>query len=88
MIFTGDPEGRFFALNARTGEKLWSFQTGSGHRGSSVSYEVGERQYIATPSGWGSIAGPMLTLFPDFPERSSPRSGSTLFVFALPEEEQ
>ena len=86
LIFSGDPEGHFFALHARTGEKLWSFQTGSGQRGSAVSYEVAGRQYIATPSGWGSIAGPMLSLFPDFSERTSPRSGSTIFAFALPEE--
>src|SRR5438477_203388 len=38
LVFTGDPEGNFFALDARTGEKLWSFQTGAGHRGASVAY--------------------------------------------------
>ena len=30
LIFSGDPEGNFFALDARTGAKLWSFQTGAG----------------------------------------------------------
>lgn len=83
LIFTGDPEGAFFALDARTGEKLWSFQTGSGHRGSSITYSVKGRQYIATPSGWGSaVAGIMTQIWPeveDFPP------GSTVFVFALPE---
>ena len=83
LIFTGDPEGFFFALDARTGEKVWSFQTGSGHRGSSVTYMVNGRQYIATPSGWGSLA---TSAFPDlFPETESFRGGSTLMVFALPE---
>src|SRR5262249_47741678 len=38
LLFMGDPEGYFSALNARTGEKLWSFQTGSGHSGGSISY--------------------------------------------------
>ena len=38
LVFAGDPEGNFFALNDRTGEKLWSFQTGSGQRGGPISY--------------------------------------------------
>jgi alcohol dehydrogenase (cytochrome c) len=83
LVFTGDPEGFFFALDARSGTKLWSFQTGSGHRGSSVTYTVNGRQYIATPSGWGSLASSAL---PDlFPEADAFRGGSTLMVFALPE---
>src|SRR5262249_35243866 len=57
LVFTGAPEGDFFALDARTGERLWSFQTGAGHRGSAVTYSIGGRQYIATPTGWGSIVG-------------------------------
>jgi alcohol dehydrogenase (cytochrome c) len=84
LVFTGDPEGDFFALDARTGEKLWSYQTGAGHRGSAISYSVNGRQYIATPTGWqqsqiGSVA---MSLFPD----QSWRQGSTLVVFALPEQ--
>ncbi len=51
-MFTGDPEGNFFALDARTGNKLWSFQTGAGHRGASISYSVGGRQYIAVTTGF------------------------------------
>jgi alcohol dehydrogenase (cytochrome c) len=83
VIFTGDPEGYFFALDARTGERLWSFQTGSGHRGSPVTYEINGRQYIATPSGFGSaLAGAMGQLWP---EMENFRKGSTLFVFAVPE---
>jgi alcohol dehydrogenase (cytochrome c) len=83
LVFTGDPEGFFFALNARTGAKLWSFQTGAGNRGSSISYSVNGRQYIATPTGWqGSlIGGAASSLFPD----QQWHMGSTLVVFALPE---
>ena len=83
LMFTGDPEGNFFALDARTGARLWSFQTGAGHRGSSISYSIGGRQYIATPTGWGSLVGAAhRALFPDAPVA---RPGSALFVFALPE---
>ena len=82
LVFSGDAEGLFFALDAMTGRKLWSFQTGSGHRGSAITYSVAGRQYIATPSGWGSaVAGLMPQLWP---ETEDFRAGSTLFVFALP----
>ena len=83
LVFSGDPEGFFFALNARTGAKLWSFQTGAGNRGSAISYSVNGRQYIATPTGWqGSlIGGAAAGLFPD----QQWHMGSTLVVFALPE---
>jgi alcohol dehydrogenase (cytochrome c) len=83
LVFTGDPEGNFFALDARTGDKLWSYQTGAGHRGSAISYSVNGRQYIATPTGWqaGIFGSSAAALFPD----ASFRLGSTLIVFALPE---
>ncbi len=83
VVFCGDTEGQFFALDANTREKLWSFPTGSGHRGSSVSYAVDGRQYVATPSGWGSILTWMRGMFPEL--RKLPATGGTLFVFALPE---
>ncbi len=88
LVFSGDSEGNFFALDARDGEKLWSFQTGSGNRGSAVSYEVDGRQYIATPSGWGGIGGVLLGLFPDMQTVGGRRGGSTLFAFALPEDSE
>ena len=83
LVFTGDPEGNFFALDARTGTRLWSYPTGAGHRGSAISYAVNGRQYIATPTGWQQqITGSQLAgLFPD----QTWRGGSTLIVFALPE---
>ena len=83
LVFTGDPEGNFFALDAKTGNKLWSFQTGAGNRGSAISYSVNGRQYIAATSGWHQtlVGGAALTLFP----AESFRLGSTLVVFALPE---
>ena len=81
LVFTGTPEGEFLALSAKTGDRLWSFQTGAGHRGSAVSYAVHGRQYIATPTGWGSIVGRFHTSM--FSGERPPRAGSTLFVFAL-----
>jgi alcohol dehydrogenase (cytochrome c) len=83
LVFTGNPEGEFFALDARTGARVWSYQTGAGHRGSAISYAVNGRQYVATPTGWqASVVGAAAaSLFPD----QNWRQGSTLVVFALPE---
>jgi alcohol dehydrogenase (cytochrome c) len=83
LVFTGDPEGNFFALDARSGGKLWNYQTGAGHRGSAISYSVNGRQYIATPTGWqSSITGGFVAgMFPD----QTFRTGSTLIMFSLPE---
>jgi alcohol dehydrogenase (cytochrome c) len=85
LLFAGDLEGNAFALDARTGEKLWSFNTGSGISGSPITYSVNGRQYVAVPSGVGSLVAGVATviwpeLAPKWPERAS-----TLFVFALPE---
>jgi alcohol dehydrogenase (cytochrome c) len=86
LIFTGDPEGNFFALDAKTGAKLWSFADGAGHRGGAVTYAIGGRQFVATPSGWGSILGGLQgAMWPDAPVA---RPGSSLVVFALPEVRQ
>jgi len=83
LVFTGNPEGEFFAMDARSGNKLWSYQTGAGHRGGSAAYAVNGRQYIATSTGWHvSVVGAAVQgLFPD----QDWRLGSTLVVFALPE---
>ena len=83
LVFAGDPEGNFFALNGQTGDKLWSFQTGSGHRGGAISYAVDGKQYIATPSGWGSSMANMVAQF--FPELQGARQGATVFAFTLPD---
>lgn len=82
LLFTADIEGNFLAYDARTGAQLYTFNTGSGTRGSPITYAVNGRQYIAVPSGLGSIfTGGLGSLWP---EARNFQSGSTLFVFALP----
>ena len=84
LLFTGDVEGNALAFDASKGELLWSFGTGSGLRGSPISYAVGGKQYIAVPSGWGGVTA---RYFPRvFPALADAPRGSTLFVFGLPEE--
>ncbi|MDA7428032.1 PQQ-dependent methanol/ethanol family dehydrogenase [Primorskyibacter aestuariivivens] len=53
LVFFGTPEGEFIALDDETGEKLWSFQTGSGIVGQPITWEMDGEQYVAIASGWG-----------------------------------
>ena len=87
LIIGGDLEGYVFALDARTGKKLWSFNTGGRIASAAVSYSVNGRQFIAVGSGGGSeTEGRLAKLYPEAPRTSQP--ASTLFVFALPEKEK
>lgn len=85
LIFAGDLEGYVFALDARTGEKIWSFNTGGRIAAPPVSFSVNGRQYIAIASGGGSFNETVVPKL--WPESAGhlPQSTSTLFVFALPE---
>jgi hypothetical protein len=52
LVFTGTPEGFLQAFNAKTGEKVWEFQTGSGVLGSPVTWEMDGEQYVSvSPAG-------------------------------------
>ncbi|MGH7475692.1 MAG: hypothetical protein ACRELD_05335 [Longimicrobiales bacterium] len=48
------PTGEAIALDARTGEQLWSYQTGSGIHSNPITYSVNGKQYLAVPSGWAA----------------------------------
>ena len=74
LVFTGDMRGYFMAIDARSGEVLWQFQTGSGIIGSPITYELDGTQYVAVPSG--GIGGDMTFYY------TEPKAGN-LWVFAL-----
>jgi alcohol dehydrogenase (cytochrome c) len=85
LIFGGDMDGNAFALDAKTGKKLWSFNTGARIVSPPVSFSVNGRQFVAIGSGGGSVAdGQIATYWPETKDRQ-PQSAATLFVFALPE---
>ena len=78
LIFAGDVNGRFKALDQETGEVLWEINLGSPVVGFPIAYAVGGRQYLAVNTGAGGGTNRRLT-----PELR-PSVGSNLFVFALP----
>ncbi|MBL28292.1 MAG: PQQ-dependent dehydrogenase, methanol/ethanol family [Rhodospirillaceae bacterium] len=57
LIFTGDELGNVLAMNSKTGEVLWEFQTGSGINASPITYELDGTQYVAILSGLGGDPG-------------------------------
>ena len=85
LVFQGGPdEGVFRAFNARTGQLVWSYRTGSNFRNSPISY-VGPdgRQYVAVIGSQAPANPPIAaTAAADAPARLV-RSGSALYVFAL-----
>jgi alcohol dehydrogenase (cytochrome c) len=56
LVFGGSDEGNFFALDAKTGEPRWHFQTGSAIRSGPMSYRYEGTQYIVVASGRGYFA--------------------------------
>jgi alcohol dehydrogenase (cytochrome c) len=78
VVFVGHATGEFAAYDARSGDLLWQFSTGSGIRGGPITYSVNGKQYVAVPSGWGGwLKGFAPELY------GAPR-GMALFSFALP----
>src|SRR5262249_43809140 len=84
LVFTGDAEGFFTAYDADNGKALWSFQCGSGHHASPVTYTLDGRQYVAVCVGWGGWTAGFARHRP--PSRRNARRGHTRSVFALPKE--
>ena len=79
LIFGGDANGRFKALDHETGDVLWEINLGSPITGFPVTYAVDGTQYVAVSTGNSLNTGGLRRLTPD----QRPSSGNTLFVFAL-----
>ena len=56
LIFAGDDQGFLTALDARSGEPLWHFNTGSQIKSSPMTYMVKGRQYVAVAAGANVVA--------------------------------
>lgn len=69
LVFVGRSDGRFQALDARNGNRLWQFQTDSGVNASASSFEYKGDQYIAVYAG-GTLFG-------------GGKKGDSLWLFSL-----
>ena len=80
LVFVGDHNGRFHALDHETGDVLWEINLGSPLTGFPVTYAVDGKQYVAVSTGTSLTSGAFNRLTPEL----RPAAGNTLFVFALP----
>jgi quinohemoprotein ethanol dehydrogenase len=55
LVFQGTADGRFIALRADDGRKLWEAHTGSGVIAAPVTYAVDGVQYVTVLAGWGGV---------------------------------
>ena len=81
LVFGGDVNGRFRALDQETGDVLWEINLGSPVTGFPISFAVDGRQYVAVSTGSAATASGFIGLTPEI----RPSAGNNLFVFALPE---
>lgn len=51
LVFFGDLTGTFYALNATSGEELWTTKTTSGVGAAAMTYSVDGKQYVAVVEG-------------------------------------
>jgi glucose dehydrogenase len=99
VVFYGNLEGWFKAVDANTGQELWKFKTGSGIIGQPTTFRGPDgRQYVAILSGVGGWVGSIVTrnLDPRDPTaqkgfanmtgelKKITQPGGMLYVFALP----
>jgi PQQ-dependent dehydrogenase (methanol/ethanol family) len=99
VAFYGTMDGWFKAVDARTGQPLWQYKTGSGIIGQPVTYRGPDgKQYVAVLSGVGGWSGAIVAGNLDPRDStaalgfaaamrdlpSKSTKGGTLYVFALP----
>jgi alcohol dehydrogenase (cytochrome c) len=56
VVFYGDDSGAFAAADARSGKRLWSFQTSQVWKSSPMTYVFDNRQFVAVASGPSILA--------------------------------
>ena len=56
LLFAGDDQGEFTALDVRTGKSLWHFNTGQQITASPVAYSWKGEDYIAIAAGSNVVA--------------------------------
>jgi PQQ-dependent dehydrogenase (methanol/ethanol family) len=80
LVLGGDVNGRFRALDDKTGKVLWETNLGSPVSGFPVTFAAGGKQYVAVTTGASLVANSSGRLTPEL----RPANAANVFVFALP----
>jgi alcohol dehydrogenase (cytochrome c) len=51
LVFAGDSDGNFIALDGRTGKDLWHVQLGAAVYSTAITYRLDDKQYVVIPVG-------------------------------------
>ena len=51
VVFAGDSDGNFIALDARTGHDLWHGQLGAAIYSTAITYQQDGKQWVVIPAG-------------------------------------
>ena len=51
LVFGGDMDGNFFAIDASNGRRLWNYQTGAAVYAPPITYKIDGKQYVLLGSG-------------------------------------
>ena len=81
LLFGGDVNGRFRALDQQTGSVLWEVDLGSQVTGFPITFAVDGTQYVTVSTGTSLTTDQLLYLTREL----HPSNSNTLFVFALPD---
>ena len=82
LVFGGDTNGHFRALDSDTGKVLWEVNLGSPVTGYPIAYAVNGKEYIAVSTGNSLVSSGLMTLTPEL----HPSNSNAVFVFSLPDE--
>ena len=83
VVFIGDLDRQFRALDVKTGEVLWSSRLNTAVQGFPVTFSANGKQYVAVTTGNGG-GSPRVVPRTIAPEINPPASGHMLYVFELP----
>lgn len=83
IVFIGDLDRWFRALDVKTGEELWRIRLETSVQGFPVTFTANGKQYVAVTTGNGG-GSPRQVPGTIIPEIKPPVNGHTLYVFELP----
>ncbi len=83
VVFAGDEDRRFRALDVRTGEILWETRLGTSVQGHPFTFSVDGKQYIGVTAALGGTSPRQVPRVVS-PELTYPSNGNALYIFSLP----
>jgi PQQ-dependent dehydrogenase (methanol/ethanol family) len=80
LVFWGDLNRRFMALDSESGKVLWDTILGGSVSVSTITYAVNGKQYVAVMTGDGALTGSLTAMTPDL---KVIKGYNAIYVFAL-----